>query len=81
VTRHPDTGVLLDGHRLPGLADATAMACAFHREIGGLHTIGWDLALTGGGPMIVEANAHWGEGIHLTVESGFGRRLLDLETC
>jgi len=79
VTHHPDTGLLLDGHSLPGLREGITLACRFHEDIGGLHTIGWDLALTPTGPLIVEANSHWDEGIHLAVEQGFGPRLLRLE--
>jgi hypothetical protein len=79
VTHHPDTGLLLDGHALPGLRQGAALVCRFHQDIGGLHTIGWDLALTPTGPLIVEANSHWNEGIHLAVEQGFGPRLLRLE--
>jgi hypothetical protein len=79
VTHHPDTGLLLDGHALPGLREGIALVCSFHRNLGGPHTIGWDLALTPTGPLIVEANTHWNEGIHLAVEEGFGPRLLRLE--
>lgn len=79
VTHHPDTGLLLDGHPLPGLREGIALACNFHQDIGRFHTIGWDLALTPTGPSIVEANTHWDEGIHLAVDEGFGPRLLALE--
>jgi hypothetical protein len=59
VTHYPDTGLLLDGHSLPGLREGITLACKFHEDLGGLHTIGWDLALTPTGPLIVEANSHW----------------------
>lgn len=54
--RHPTTGVLFDGFQLPCFAEAKQMvldACLMSDKI---LMIGWDIALSENGPLIIEAN-------------------------
>jgi hypothetical protein len=58
LERHPDTGVAFSG-TVPfwkELRTEIALGAAALPDLG---TIGWDVALTEDGPMIVEANAFW----------------------
>ena len=52
---HPDTGVPLDGFRLPFKSDTRAMvesaSLLFQKDF-----VGWDVALTEQGPMLIEGN-------------------------
>jgi hypothetical protein len=59
VERHPHTGVAFDGFRLPWWPEALALVQRAQRCFPGLPTLGWDVALTEAGPVIVEANARW----------------------
>ncbi len=59
VPFHPMTGVAFEAFALP---DWPALIELAHRCAGAfpaLRTVGWDLALTPGGPMVVEGNAWW----------------------
>jgi hypothetical protein len=69
--RHPDTGALLDGFEVPHYAEALALAVRLHHELPGLHTIGWDLAITEGGAVFIEGNDNWAAGLRLGLEPGF----------
>ena len=59
VTVHPETGIRLDGFRLPHWSEAMALAKTGQRCFPELPTLGWDIALTEEGPIIIEANALW----------------------
>ena len=59
VAVHPDTGIPFDGFRLPQWAEAIDLARRGQRAFPELPTLGWDIALTAGGPLIIEANARW----------------------
>ena len=76
VDRHPDSGVLLDGYELPFVAESVALACRFHRDLGSLRSIGWDVAATPDGPSIVEGNTYWNGAMFMAIDPGFKRRYL-----
>jgi hypothetical protein len=59
VMAHPDTGVVFDGFRLPFWSEAMELVKTAQRCFPDLHTLGWDVALTENGPVIIEANARW----------------------
>lgn len=59
VAVHPDTGIAFDGFRLPHWAEAIELARNGQRVFPQLPTLGWDIALTESGPLIIEANARW----------------------
>lgn len=78
VTRHPDTNVDLDGYEIPHFEEAVDLACRFHRDLRGLHTVGWDVAITPNGPMLLEGNSQWGASIPQTVDDSFKERFMAL---
>ena len=57
--RHPDTGVLFDGFEIPYFHEAIQSAKDAHRHLYGVHSIGWDIAITPAGPTIIEGNDNW----------------------
>lgn len=59
IERHPETGRPLREHAVPlwGLAVGTALRA--HRRFAEFGALGWDVAITDDGPMILEANAWW----------------------
>jgi hypothetical protein len=59
IQRHPDTGALLVGLTLPGYRAACDLALHASRRLGFVGTIGWDIAATECGPMIIEGNLWW----------------------
>jgi hypothetical protein len=56
VTTHPQTGFRFEGARLPFWGELLDVVRRAAEELWPLRTIGWDVAITPGGPLLVEAN-------------------------
>ncbi len=59
IGAHPSTGAAFAGFRLPFWREAVDLVTAAQRRFPQLRTLGWDVALTGRGPVVIEANARW----------------------
>lgn len=59
-TVHPDTGVALTGFKVPEWEKACELVRHLATKVGGLRYIGWDLAHTDNGWILVEANTQPG---------------------
>ncbi len=59
VETHPGTGEALQGFALPGWAQALALVRRAAVFFSPLRSLGWDVGLTPGGPVLVEANPWW----------------------
>lgn len=60
IETHPDTGKRLAGFVLPHWDRTLEMVRLGQSALLGLRTLGWDVAFTAGGPVIVEFNTHAG---------------------
>jgi hypothetical protein len=60
VYSHPETHMPLDGFRLPYWEDVLAICLKAHAAFKGYSFIGWDVAITNDGPVLVEGNLFWG---------------------
>lgn len=56
TTSHPVTGLVYDGYQIPYWKEAIELIQNLHPIIFGFATIGWDIAITKDGPVIVEIN-------------------------
>ena len=59
VTTHPLTGAPIDGFEVPDWSDAVALCVRAHELFAEHFSIGWDVALTADGPVLVEGNYNW----------------------
>ncbi len=57
---HPASGVMIEDAIVPQWAALADLARRAHRNFGDLPFVGWRLALSGGGPLLLEANTDWG---------------------
>ena len=57
--RHPDSGVQFENYVLPFFKEAIDMAKRFHYYLKGIHSVGWDIAITPQGPCFIEGNDNW----------------------
>jgi hypothetical protein len=57
---HPETGVRIEGVRIPHWQRLDPVMRAAFEVLPGLHGIGWDVAIAESGPLIIEANPWWG---------------------
>lgn len=64
--RHPATGARIEGSPLPFFAQAVALAVRAHELAGIPAAIGWDIALTPAGPVLLEGNSVWGTDVMQT---------------
>jgi hypothetical protein len=53
---HPDTGEPIAGTRLPFWRESIDLALRAHALLGDLPVVGWDIAITPNGPVLVEGN-------------------------
>jgi hypothetical protein len=57
---HPDSGAVLEGRQVPFWEEVLALVRRGAGCFTGLHGIGWDIAVTPTGPVVIEANNNWG---------------------
>ena len=57
LDRHPDTGAAIRGRKLPCWDEAKALAETVHEAFGDRVLVGWDIAITDEGPVVVEGNS------------------------
>jgi hypothetical protein len=69
--KHPDSGILLDGFPVPFFAETVAMMADLHRYFYGIRSIGWDIAITANGPVIIEGNDDWDGTLGMSLENDF----------
>jgi hypothetical protein len=56
IDRHPDTGATIAGAQLPMWGEVRAFAIRAHRAFADRVIVGWDIAITPDGPVLVEGN-------------------------
>lgn len=56
---HPDTGIRFSEFKAPMLEESIKIALEAHRHLFGIHSIGWDIAITPEGPVFIEGNDNW----------------------
>lgn len=57
--RHPDSLILFEGYKLPYWEEITQYVKRTHLLFYGLHSIGWDVAITTDGILLIEGNDNW----------------------
>lgn len=56
LTKHPDSGIVFENYKIPFLKQSVELCIRAHRFLYGHFVIGWDVAITDSGPVIIEAN-------------------------
>jgi hypothetical protein len=67
IAHHPDTGAVLAGAVVPFWPDTIDLVVRAHGgvpEFARFIFLGWDVAITGAGPSLIETNHGWGEFNH-----------------
>lgn len=57
---HPGTGVTFQGEKIPAWEEITSLACRAAGITPFIRSVGWDIAPTVAGPVLIEANFNWG---------------------
>jgi hypothetical protein len=56
---HPDTKIVFKEFEVPMYADALNLVCSAHKFFYNVRAIGWDVAISENGPVIIEGNDNW----------------------
>jgi len=79
LERHPDTKELFEGKVLPYYQEAVSLVLDAHKLFPKLQTIGWDVAVTPEGPVLVEGNQSWDiEMLQVVHHEGFVPRFREI---
>lgn len=79
IERHPDTQLLFDEYEIPFYKESVELVKKTHSLFPFLQTIGWDVAVTSGGPILVEGNQRWDiEMLQVVHHKGYASRLREI---
>lgn len=59
ISMHPDSGFVFEGVKLPMFTEATGLCLKAHHHFSRPYFVGWDVAFTNDGPVLLEANTIW----------------------
>ena len=59
ASSHPDTGIVFSEFQIPHYSQIVQSAIDLHRALYGIHSIGWDIAVTDEGACFIEGNDNW----------------------
>ena len=74
---HPNTKTRFEGFEIPYYKEAIDVCIAYHKKIKGIATIGWDVAITKDGPVIIEGNDNYEISLHQACNGGLKRKFYD----
>ena len=77
ITHHPDSGVLLEGIFIENWEDIKRDVLRFQESLPYLKAIGWDIAITPEGPLVVEMNDYWDRTGQLFIRKGWKKEIQD----
>jgi hypothetical protein len=77
VRRHPDTGIIFGEFTVPMFDRAKKMALKLHSLLYGIHSVGWDMAISDEGPLFIEGNDNWEITPHQIIDGGLKRKFLE----
>lgn len=67
---HPETSARITGEVVPFYDDVIDMAKKAHSLIPQLRSLGWDIAITNDGPVVLEANTYWSHLLQFVADRG-----------
>jgi hypothetical protein len=77
---HPVSGRKIDGFQVPFFKDVLKLTLDASKLLKGVRSIGWDIAITQHGPILIEGNDNWCKTV-LQVPVGKGYRVVAQGVC
>jgi len=76
TAKHPDTGIVFRDYHIPHLKAAAELCIKAHKLLYFNFIVGWDVAITDDGPVIIEANEKPGMNVVQCFDGGLRNRIL-----
>jgi len=76
LSKHPDSGITFKDYKIPFLKEAIQLCIKAHNLLYNNFIIGWDVAITDDGPVIVEANEKPGMNVVQSLDGGCRKKIL-----
>lgn len=77
VKEHPETGVQFRTYEIPFYQESATMVLQLHNFFYGVHSIGWDIAITEKGPIVIEGNNSWDAAFQQFHDAQLKRQFVD----
>ena len=74
IMEHPDTGTRFEGFQIPYWTEVRELVKRVHEQLPDIKSIGWDVAITSDGPVLIEGNDNWEMGGPQDMEGGLKKR-------
>lgn len=74
LEKHPISNTVFEGYQLPFWAEIKELVKNAHKQFYYIQSIGWDVAVTPSGPVLVEGNDNWATCTPQIIESGLKER-------
>jgi hypothetical protein len=79
ATEHPGSKIVFENYPIPYLKEAIELCLKAHRLLFFNFLLGWDIAITDEGPVIVEANEKPGMNVVQCLDGGLRKRIFEYE--
>lgn len=80
LAKHPVSNTTFEGYQLPCWTEIKELVKNAHKQFYYIQSIGWDVAITPTGPVLVEGNDNWGTSTPQIIESGLKDRWYKLKS-
>lgn len=77
ITHHPDSNTQIEGCYIENWTDIVKDVCDYQARIPQLKVIGWDIAVTDNGPIVIEMNNWWDTTGQLFLNRGWKPEVMD----
>ncbi|MBR3352205.1 MAG: hypothetical protein IKP88_06855 [Lachnospiraceae bacterium] len=74
IKKHPDTNIVFEGIQIPYWKEVVDLVKKTHEQLPDIKSIGWDVAITPSGPVLIEGNDNWEIGGPQDMEGGLKDR-------
>jgi len=77
LNEHPDSRIKFKDYKIPFLQEAVELCISAHKLLYFNFIIGWDVAITDSGPLIIEANEKPGMNVTQALNGGLRRKIVE----
>lgn len=74
VEKHPISNIVFEGYQLPYWNEVKDLVEKAHKQFYYIESIGWDVAITPNGPILIEGNDNWATDTPQIIEGGLKER-------